>query len=134
MTNSYNIISFGKKPRWEFPTEEEVCQISGFTKNSVAFIEDSLTKLPYMYTRNLGQWTLISEAYSTNYRIEHQRMENEHLRKERDAAIADLTELCMFYKTQTICNFCAYDDDEECKGRGGDNDYMNKCFKWRGPV
>lgn len=100
----------------------------------MAFIEDSLTKLPYMYTRNLGQWTLISEAYSTNYRIEHQRMENEHLRKERDAAIADLTELCMFYKTQTICNFCAYDDDEECKGRGGDNDYMNKCFKWRGPV
>ena len=55
--------------------------------------------------------------------------------KERDAAIADLTEFAMFHKRQTICNFCAYDDDDEdCKGRDGDNGYMNECFKWRGPI
>ena len=70
----------------------------------------------------------------SNLEIEQSKAEIERLRKERDAAIADLTELCMFYKTQTICNFCAYDSDEECKGRGGDNGYTNKCFKWRGPA
>ena len=134
MTSNSNIFHFGEKPRWEFPTEEEVCETLGFTKHSVAFIKDTLTEQLYIYTKNLGQWTLTSAAYSTNYHVEQQRIEIERLRKERDAAIADLTELCMFYKTQTICNFCAYDDDEECKGRGGDNGYMNKCFKWRGPT
>lgn len=74
------------------------------------------------------------DIYRAQCDIETLKKEKLVLQKERDAAIADLTELCMFYKTQTICNFCAYDDDEDCKGRGSDNDYMNKCFKWRGPT
>ena len=72
--------------------------------------------------------------YGMGINIKNLKDELLSVKRERDAAIADLTELCMFYKTQTICNFCAYDSDEECKGRGGDNGYMNKCFKWRGPT
>lgn len=72
-----------------------------------------------------GKALMIEKAY-----MMHQL---ETLRKERDAAIADLTEFAMFHKRQTICNFCMYDAEEECKGKcGEDNQFINKCFKWRG--
>lgn len=60
----------------------------------------------------------------------------DRLEKERDAAIADLTELCQFYKGRTICDFCKHDrdDPEDCKCRQNTNTFINNCFEWRGPM
>lgn len=55
------------------------------------------------------------------------------MRRERDAAIADLTEFAKFYRRNTICHFCEFDGEEECPQRNTKNNYfINDCFKWRG--
>ena len=55
------------------------------------------------------------------------------VKRERDAAIADLTELAKFYRRNTICHFCDYDGEEQCPSSSHkDNYYINDCFKWRG--
>jgi hypothetical protein len=58
--------------------------------------------------------------------------ELEHTRKERDAAIADLTEFAKFYRRQTTCNFCKHDSEKECGSHSKDNYFINDCFEWRG--
>lgn len=55
------------------------------------------------------------------------------VKRERDAAIADLTEFAKFYRRNTICHFCDYDGEEQCPSSSHkDNYYINDCFKWRG--
>ena len=58
----------------------------------------------------------------------------DRLKKERDAAIADLTELAYFIKRRTICDFCKHDrdDPDDCQGKRNPNEYINDCFEWRG--
>lgn len=53
------------------------------------------------------------------------------MRRERDAAIADITELAKFYRRRTICDFCKH-DSEECGGHHDSNYFINDCFEWRG--
>lgn len=54
-----------------------------------------------------------------------------YTKRERDAAIADITELAKFYRRRTICDFCEY-DGEECNSSNKSNYFINDCFKWRG--
>lgn len=55
------------------------------------------------------------------------------MRRERDAAIADLTEFAKFHRRNTICHFCEFDGEEECSQRNTKNNpFINDCFKWRG--
>lgn len=60
--------------------------------------------------------------------------ELEYVEKERDAAIADLTELAKFHRRRAICDFCKHDSEtaEECRSCGKDNYFINDCFEWRG--
>ena len=57
-----------------------------------------------------------------------------YVKKERDAAIADITEFAKFSRRRTICDFCKHDCDsvEECRSRKKDNYFINDCFEWRG--
>lgn len=55
-----------------------------------------------------------------------------YVKRERDAAIADITELAKFYRRRTICDFCEYDVEEECNSQCENNYFINDCFKWRG--
>lgn len=59
-----------------------------------------------------------------------------YVKKERDAAIADIIEFAKFHKRRTICDFCKYDCEsiEECKSRKKDNSFINDCFEWRGYI
>lgn len=74
--------------------------------------------------------------YVKKVEIRIKRLQDEltYTRKERDAAIADLTEFAKFYKRRTICDFCKHDclSVEECKARKKDNCFINDCFEWRG--
>lgn len=56
-----------------------------------------------------------------------------YAKKERDAAISDITEFAKFYRRRTVCDFCKYDcaSVEECKSRKKNN-FINDCFEWRG--
>lgn len=58
----------------------------------------------------------------------------EQVEKERDAAIADLTEFAQFYKRRSVCDFCKHDRDSvaECRSHMNDNTFINNCFEWRG--
>ena len=49
-----------------------------------------------------------------------------YVKRERDAAIADITEFAKFYRRRTICDFCKYDcaSVEECKARKKDNHFI----------
>ncbi len=55
-----------------------------------------------------------------------------YTKKERDAAIADITELARFYRRRTICDFCKHDSEEECRSCHDNNQFINDCFEWRG--
>lgn len=57
-----------------------------------------------------------------------------YTKKERDAAIADITEFAKFYQRRSICDFCKHDCDSEetCRKRRSDNVFINVCFEWRG--
>ena len=56
-----------------------------------------------------------------------------YAKKERDAAIADITEFAKFHRRRTICDFCKYDGEEECRSHCDDNNrFINNCFEWRG--
>ena len=55
-----------------------------------------------------------------------------YTKRERDAAIADITEFAKFYRRRTICDFCEYDGEEECNSSNKSNYFINDCFKWRG--
>lgn len=65
--------------------------------------------------------------------IQIKRLQDElrYTRRERDAAIADLTELAKFYSRRTICDFCKH-DDEDCHPDHHGNQFINDCFEWRG--
>lgn len=66
--------------------------------------------------------------------IKIKRLQDElaYVKKERDAAIADITEFAKFCRRRTICDFCKYDSEEECQSHRDDNYFINDCFKWRG--
>lgn len=64
--------------------------------------------------------------------IEMLQAELNHTKRERDAAVADLTELAKFYRRRAICDFCKY-DSEECDAHN-DNYFINDCFEWRGVI
>lgn len=55
-----------------------------------------------------------------------------YTKKERDAAIADITELARFYRRRTICDFCKHDSEEKCRSCHDNNQFINDCFEWRG--
>lgn len=66
--------------------------------------------------------------------------ELEQVKRERDAAVSDLTFVVIQYRLETtgidLCGLCEYDlppvgengQTAECPGF-----YVNDCFKWRGP-
>ena len=68
------------------------------------------------------------------------RAELEQVKRERDAAVSDLTFVVTQYRLETtgidLCGLCEYDlppvgengQTAECPGF-----YVNDCFKWRGP-
>ena len=124
-------IYYGEMPFNDFPSYEEIPMDS----ETIAYITDATTKKEFLLSVNSPYWIPADsfKPFESFMGIKQENSDIEKLRKERDAAIADLTEFAMFAKRQTICNFCMY-DDEDCKGRDGDNSYMNECFKWRGPV
>ena len=74
--------------------------------------------------------------YVKKVEIRIKRLQDEltYTRKERDAAIADLTEFAKFYRRRTVCDFCKHDclSVEECNARKKDNCFINDCFEWRG--
>lgn len=55
-----------------------------------------------------------------------------YIKKERDAAIADITEFAKFHKRRSICDFCKYDCESVCKSHKKNNYFINDCFEWRG--
>ena len=63
-------------------------------------------------------------------RIKRLQDELMYTRRERDAAIADITELAKFYQRRTICDFCKHDEEEGCPTNK--NKFINDCFEWRG--
>ena len=66
-------------------------------------------------------------------RIKKLQDELMYVKRERDAAISDITEFAKFYRRRTICDFCKYDcaSVEECNSRKKNN-FINDCFEWRG--
>lgn len=64
--------------------------------------------------------------------IKIKRLQDElmYVKRERDAAIADLTEFAKFFRRRSICDFCKY-DSEDCNSNK-DNYFINDCFEWRG--
>lgn len=68
------------------------------------------------------------------------RADLEQVKRERDAAVSDLTFVVNQYRLETtgidLCGLCEYDlppvgengQTAECPGF-----YVNDCFKWRGP-
>lgn len=68
------------------------------------------------------------------------RAELEQVKREKDAAVSDLTFVVNQYRLETtgidLCGLCEYDlppvgengQTAECPGF-----YVNDCFKWRGP-
>lgn len=71
-------------------------------------------------------------AVNKNKIIEMLQAELNHAKKERDAAVADLTEFAKFYRRRTICDFCKYDSDE-CDANN-DNYFINDYFEWRNVI
>ena len=67
-------------------------------------------------------------------RIKNLQDKLRYTKKERDAAIADITEFAKFHKRRTVCDFCKHDSlsIEECRSRKKDNRFINDCFEWRG--
>lgn len=55
----------------------------------------------------------------------------EQAEKERDAAIADITEFAKFNRRRTICDFCKHDSEEGCRNHCNNNYFINDCFEWR---
>jgi chromosome segregation ATPase len=80
------------------------------------------------------------ENQSLKDAIEKLRAELEQVKRERDAAVSDLTFVVNQYRLETtgidLCGLCEYDlppvgengQTAECPGF-----YVNDCFKWRGP-
>ena len=72
--------------------------------------------------------------------LQEQEAEMEQMKRERDAAVSDLTFVVNQYRLETtgidLCGLCEYDlppvgengQTAECPGF-----YVNDCFKWRGP-
>ena len=72
--------------------------------------------------------------------LEEQETELEQVKRERDAAVSDLTFVVNQYRLETtgidLCGLCEYDlppvgengQTAECPGF-----YVDDCFKWRGP-
>lgn len=81
--------------------------------------------------------TAISTLQAENEKL---RAELEQVKRERDAAVSDLTFVVNQYRLETtgidLCGLCEYDlppvgengQTAECPGF-----YVNDCFKWRGP-
>lgn len=72
--------------------------------------------------------------------LQEQEAEMKQVKRERDAAVSDLTFVVNQYRLETtgidLCGLCEYDlppvgengQTAECPGF-----YVNDCFKWRGP-
>ena len=72
--------------------------------------------------------------------LQEQEAELEQVKRERDAAVSDLTFVVNQYRLETtgidLCGLCEYDlppvgengQTAECPGF-----YVDDCFKWRGP-
>lgn len=72
--------------------------------------------------------------------LQEQEAEMEQVKRERDAAVSDLTFVVNQYRLETtgidLCGLCEYDlppvgengQTAECPGF-----YVDDCFKWRGP-
>lgn len=81
--------------------------------------------------------TALSTLQTENKKL---RADLEQVKRERDAAVSDLTFVVNQYRLETtgidLCGLCEYDlppvgengQTAECPGF-----YVNDCFKWRGP-
>ena len=88
--------------------------------------------------RTMGE--LAREVKRLQAKNEKLRDELEQVKRERDAAVSDLTFVVNQYRLETtgidLCGLCEYDlppvgengQTAECPGF-----YVNDCFKWRGP-
>jgi len=75
---------------------------------------------------------IITHSRNKDIRIKNLQDELKYTEKERDAAIADITEFAKFYRRRAICDFCKHDSEEECGSSHKGNYFINDCFEWRG--
>ena len=86
------------------------------------------------YEKGIEEQFIRLHAEAMDYHAEIQRLKDEltQTKRERDAAVADLTEFLYFYRRRTICDFCKHDAEEGCTSEHKNNHYINDCFEWRG--
>ena len=112
---------------------------------------DAATTLSTLQAENEKLWTGLKSNVDLVFRqakeldrrhllLQEQEAEMEQMKRERDAAVSDLTFVVNQYRLETtgidLCGLCEYDlppvgengQTAECPGF-----YVNDCFKWRGP-
>lgn len=112
---------------------------------------DAATALSTLQAENEKLWTGLKSNVDLVFRqakeldrrhllLQEQEAELEQVKRERDAAVSDLTFVVNQYRLETtgidLCGLCEYDlppvgengQTAECPGF-----YVNDCFKWRGP-
>ena len=124
-----------------------------FEPNSFAqnMLMDAATALSTLQAENEKLWTGLKSNVDLVFRqakeldrrhllLQEQEAELEQVKRERDAAVSDLTFVVNQYRLETtgidLCGLCEYDlppvgengQTAECPGF-----YVNDCFKWRGP-
>ena len=100
-------------------------------------LDDAATALSTLQAENKR----LQEMYQKEKAVCHAtQAELEQVKRERDAAVSDLTFVVNQYRLETtgidLCGLCEYDlppvgengQTAECPGF-----YVNDCFKWRGP-
>ena len=102
--------------------------ITGWESRTVENLRSEIQKV---------QATALSTLQAENKEL---RAELEQVKRERDAAVSDLTFVVNQYRLETtgidLCGLCEYDlppvgengQTAECPGF-----YVNDCFKWQGP-
>lgn len=115
------------------------------------YLRDAATALSTLQAENEKLWTGLKSNVDLVFRqakeldrrhllLQEQEAEMEQVKRERDAAVSDLTFVVNQYRLETtgidLCGLCEYDlppvgengQTAECPGF-----YVDDCFKWRGP-
>lgn len=139
-------------------TEREALFLSWITswddytiQNMRTVLEKVRSTLSTLQAENEKLWTGLKSNVDLVFRqakeldrrhllLQEQVAEMEQMKRERDAAVSDLTFVVNQYRLETtgidLCGLCEYDlppvgengQTAECPGF-----YVNDCFKWRGP-
>lgn len=134
--------------------EKLIEQLNGYFegKDLKRFVAlDAATALSTLQEENEKLWTGLKSNVDLVFRqakeldrrhllLQEQEAELEQVKRERDAAVSDLTFVVNQYRLETtgidLCGLCEYDlppvgengQTAECPGF-----YVDDCFKWRGP-